>query len=148
MLTSRWQSFHPVWNQLNAFQNEMNRLFKAEGRDGQAWGGAEFPPFNVWENGENLFVEAELPGFDLNGLEIYVTGGNSLTIQGERKQAEVDKSVWHRQERVYGRFVRTLTLPFAVDADKVDAKFEHGVLTLTLSRHESAKPRKITVKAE
>jgi HSP20 family protein len=56
--------------------------------------------------------------------------------------------VWHRQERTYGSFTRSLTLPFPVDADKVDARLENGVLLIKLAKHESARPRKITVKAE
>lgn len=84
MLTSRWQSFHPVLNQMQAFQNEMNRLLNRDGADASSWGSFDFPPLNVWESGENLFVEAELPGSEQKDLEIYVTGGNSLTIQGEQ----------------------------------------------------------------
>jgi HSP20 family protein len=127
----------------------MNRLFERWGGDGGAeFAGAAFPPVNVWEEGEEVFVESELPGFDLQGLEIYVTGGNQLTIKGERKQPTIEKGLWHRQERGFGRFSRTLTLPFPVNADKVDARLENGVLLVTLAKHESAKPRKIPVKAE
>jgi HSP20 family protein len=139
--------FHPVWDQLRQFQGEMNRLF-------DRWGGnggpvvAGFPPVNVWEEGDEVFVEAELPGLDLKALEIYVTGGNQLTIKGERQQLVPEKGVWHRQERGFGSFSRTLTLPFAVNADKVDARLENGVLQVKLAKHESAKPRKIPVKAE
>ena len=56
------------------------------------------------------------------------------------------QAVWHRQERGYGSFIRTLTLPFPVDSNKVEAEFKHGVLHVTLPKHESATPRKITVK--
>ena len=56
--------------------------------------------------------------------------------------------MWHRQERNFGQFTRTLTLPFAVDADKVEARLENGVLRIKLAKHESARPRKIEVKAE
>jgi HSP20 family protein len=144
----RGQLFNPVWNPLHAFQNEMNRLFN-RWTDGSFWEGeSAFPAFNVWEENDQVHVEAEVPGLDLKALEIYVTGGNTLTIKGERKFTAPEKSVWHRQERVQGRFVRTLTLPYPVDADKVDARLENGVLSLTLTKHESAKPRKIAVKAE
>jgi HSP20 family protein len=87
-----------------------------------------------------------LPGMDLKDLEIYVTGGNQLTIKGERRQPTLEKGVWHRQERGYGSFARVLTLPFQVDPDKVEAKFENGVLRVSLAKHESAKPRKIPIK--
>jgi len=149
MRLSRWEPFSPMWDRLRRFQGEMNRLFDRWGGDGGAeFAWASFPPVNVWEEGEEVFVEAKLPGFDFKGLEIYVTGGNQLTLKGERKQPVVEKGLWHRQERGFGRFSRTLTLPFPVDSDKVDARLENGVLLVKLAKHESAKPRKIPIKAE
>jgi len=148
MRSSRWQSFNPVWNPFQQFQDEMNRLFDRWGNGGAFAGPSGFPTLNVWEAGEEIFVEAELPGLDLKDLEIYVTGGNQLVIKGERKPCVPEKGVWHRQERVFGAFNRALTLPFPVDADKVDARLENGVLQLKLTKHESARPRKIPVKAE
>jgi HSP20 family protein len=150
MTTSRWQVANPAWNQLNQLQQEMNRLFSRWGEDGGRWTGLAggFPAMNVWEDNDTVFVEAELPGLNLKDLEIYVTGGNQLTIKGERKAAAPEKGLWHRQERVFGKFSRSLTLPYNVNADKVDAQFENGVLLVKLPKHESAKPRKITVKGE
>jgi HSP20 family protein len=148
---NRWQTFDPVWNQLQSFQHEMNRLFDRWGGDGgrSLFGAQAYPAMNVWEEGDTVHLEAELPGQDLKDLEIYVTGGNQLTVKGERKQPAAEKKgVWHRQERGFGQFSRTLTLPFAVDADKVEARLENGVLSLRLVKHESARPRKIEVKAE
>ena len=143
------QLFHPVWNQLQGFQSEMNRLFDRWNEDGgqlSPW--SHFPPINVWEEGETLNVEAELPGLKLEDLEIFVTGNNQLTLKGERKVCMPEKGVRHRQERGFGKFVRTLSLPFAVDANNVDARFENGVLRIKLAKHESAKARKIVVKGE
>jgi HSP20 family protein len=138
-----------MWGQLQQFQNEMNRLFDRWGDGGgRAGGAATFPAVNVWEENDEVFVEAELPGLDLKDLEIYVTGGNQLTLKGERKPFAPETGVWHRQERAYGHFTRGLTLPFPVDADKVDARLENGVLLVRLAKHESARPRKIQVKAE
>jgi HSP20 family protein len=147
MRSSRWQSFSPVWNQLHQFQDEMNRLFD-RWNGGSVVGPAGFPALNVWEDGEEVYVEAELPGLDLKDLEIYVTGGNQLTLKGERKPFGPQQGVWHRQERAFGVFNRTLTLPFPVNPDNVDARLENGVLHLKLTKHESARPRKIPVKAE
>jgi HSP20 family protein len=151
MRLSRWQSFNPVWNQLHQLQSEMNQLFDRWGGDGGRFLGnlvSAYPPVNVWEDADAVHVEAELPGLNLNDLEIYVTGGNQLTIKGERKQQVPEKSVRHRDERTFGAFTRVLTLPFPVDADKVDARFENGVLVVNLPKHEAAKPRKIAVKSE
>ncbi len=151
MKLTRWQPFTPVWNNLQHLQHEMNRIFDRWGEDGGSnlFGFAPaFPAVNVWEDADVVFVEAELPGLKLEDLEIFVTNGNQLTIKGERKPVNVDKGVWHRQERGTGSFVRMLTLPFPVDSDKVEARFENGVLRIQLAKHESAKARKITVKAE
>jgi len=150
MALSRWQSFSPVFNQLQQLSDDMNRFFGRWGENGGRLFGsiASFPAVNIWEDADKVYVEAELPGLDLKDLEIYVTGGNQLTLKGERKQKAPEKGVWHRQERGFGAFTRILTLPFNVDADKVDARFENGVLLVQLAKHESAKPRKISVKAE
>lgn len=151
MRLSRWQSFNPVWNQLNQLQSEMNQLFDRWGTDGGRFLGnlvGAFPPVNVWEDADAVHVEAELPGLDLKDLEIYVTGGNQLTIKGERKSQLPEKGVRHREERSFGAFSRVLALPFPVNADKVEARFDNGVLVVDLPKHEAAKPRKITVKSE
>ncbi len=145
---NRWQTLDPVWNQLQTFQNEMNRLFDRWSGDGghSFFGVRAFPPMNVWEEGDLAYVEAELPGLDLKDLEIYVTGGNQLTLKGERKPCAAAKGVWGRQERSFGQFTRTLTLPFPVNADKGEARFENGVLRVQLAKHEAVKPRQIAVK--
>jgi HSP20 family protein len=148
MRSSRWQPFNPAWNQLHVFQEEMNRLFDRWGNGGPFAALSAFPPLNVWEDGDAVWVEAELPGLDLKDLEIYVTGGNQLTIKGERKPNAPPRGVWHRQERTFGAFSRSFTLPFTVDPDKVEARLENGVLRIQLTKHESARPRKIPVKAE
>ncbi len=158
---ARWQSFGPLfgelqrrgaplWSQLQNLQSEMNQLFQRLGTDG----GREFPfspafpPVNIWEDQDAVYVEAELPGVTQNDLEIYVTGGNQLTLKGQRQADLTEKGVWHRQERGVGTFSRTLTLPLPVDSDKVEANFENGVLRIRLAKQEAAKPRKIQVKGE
>jgi len=136
--------FGALWNEVNAVQEEFSRLF---GRGGQTVTAASVPLLNVWDDEHALYVEADLPGIDPMNLEITVTGGNQLTVQGERKAPEVKGSSWVRQERPAGRFARVVGLPALVDADKVEARYENGVLRLTLPKHEAAKPRKIEVKA-
>ena len=89
-----------------------------------------------------------MPGMELNDLEIYVSGGNQLTIKGERKQPKLDKGAWHRQERGFGSFARVVNLPVDVNAERVEARLVNGVLAITMPKSETAKPRKITVKAE
>jgi HSP20 family protein len=137
-------------NSLDWFQDEVGRLFERLEPTNRLWlrRAASYPPLNVWEDADNLYVEAELPGMQLENLEIYVTEGNQLTLKGERKAQETDAGVWHRQERGFGAFERVLTLPAVVEPDKVAARFEHGVLHITLPKSAKAKPRRIQVKAD
>jgi len=136
-------------NPLQQFQGEVNRLLDQWiGGDSPLSSAAGFPPVNVWEEGDNVHVEAELPGLDASTLEVLVAEGNQLTLKGERKKAAPEQGVWHRQERGGGAFSRTVPLPFLVDPNQVDARLENGVLHVKLAKHESARPRKITVKAE
>ena len=144
MFFTRW-TMNPVWRSLNEMQHEVNRVFDRWGH--HPFGIGEFPTLNLWEDENALHLEAELPGLDLNDVEIFVTGHNQLTLKGERKPPVVEKGVAHRQERSFGAFTRTLTLPFAVDENAVEARFEIGVLKVRLPKHEAAKPRRIEIKA-
>jgi HSP20 family protein len=150
MFATRWNPFSQPWwnqfNQLNRLRDEVEQLFERNGNGQPAANSAMFPPINLWEDGDCLQVEAELPGFRLEDLEIFVTGQNELSIKGERKPQAPAKSVQHRRERFFGSFNRTLTLPVAIDGGKVDARLENGVLRISLAKQEQAKPRKITVK--
>jgi HSP20 family protein len=142
MLARMMNDFAP----LARLQDEMNRLFENFFEDSPARRGyaAGYPGVNLWEDGDIAYVECELPGVNMNDLEIFVTG-NELTINGERKIAAAENASWHRRERATGRFSRTLTLPWEVDADKVEAKLLDGVLTVTLPKCESCKPKKVKV---
>jgi HSP20 family protein len=140
---SRGQPFS--WSALREFQEEMllvRERFAAGNHPALA---STYPPLNIWGDSDKVYAEAELPGMQLDHLEIYVTEENQLTVQGERRKLELDKGVWCRQERGFGQFSRTITLPVKVDADKVEARFEHGVLFVTLPKSEAAKPRRISV---
>jgi HSP20 family protein len=121
-------------------------LFSAPGT-GWAFGrGRTFPPINVWEDGDNLYVEAELPGVKSENLDIAVVG-NELTIKGERPVPSEDGVTYHRRERGTGSFTRVVVLPVEVDANQVNAAMNNGVLLITLPKSEAAKPRKVKVKA-
>ena len=146
MALARRDVFNELFGDMTRFQDEFQRMF---GRN--VFGAPRFvaagPAMNVWADDQAVYAEVDLPGVDVDKLDISVTEGNKLTIQGERPVLELPNAVWHRQERGAGTFTRSLTLPTMVDADKVEAKFENGVLQLTLPRAEAAKPRKIAVKA-
>lgn len=147
MLATRWQPMSSMWTEMNRLQEEMDRLFGRLGWNGpRRFAQLAYPALNMWEDDNNLYVEAELPGFELSDIEITVTGDNQLSLRGERKQPELENATWHRQERGYGSFSRVIELPQHVDADKVSAEFKHGVLTVTLPKREEVKPRRIEVK--
>jgi HSP20 family protein len=109
--------------------------------------GPAAPAVNVWEDENAFHVEMEVPGLLQDNLQVAVTHRTQLTIQGER-QPETAEGRWHRRERGQGRFQRVLELPGAVDADRVEAKLENGLLLLTLPKAAEARPRRIVVKAE
>jgi HSP20 family protein len=140
---SRWQPFS--WSPLQEFQEEMTLARERLAARNRPVLASSYPPMNIWGDSDNVYAEAELPGMQLDHLEIYVTGENQLTIQGERQNLELDKGVWYGQERGFGPFCRTVVLPVKVDADKVEARFEQGVLFVTLPKNEAAKPRRINV---
>lgn len=133
-----------LWREMDGFRNEVDRLF---GRQVVGTGGA-VPAINVWEDESSFYIETDLPDVTTEKLDVTVKEGNRLTIAGERKLCEPANAVWHRQERFAGAFTREMTLPAPVDADKVEAQFENGVLRLTLPKSEAARPRKITVKTQ
>lgn len=146
MLLTRWNPWaQNVWGPFNQLQSEVNRIF--ERYDGSRGEPAAFPALNLWETENGYQLEAELPGIPLKDLEITVVGPNQLTIKGQRTTPEVKDGTPHRQERAFGHFARSVTFPAALDADKVEAALENGVLKLTLPKHESAKPRKIAIKS-
>jgi HSP20 family protein len=149
---SRWHPFESgsLLEQINDFQRDMSRLFHRWGKEGAHLFGVEgaFPPMNLWEKDDTFHVEAELPGLELKDLELYVMGGNQLRIKAERKPPVVESGNWLRRERPFGSFARLIDLPYPVDADRIEASLENGLLHVTLPKHQSVRPRKIEVKAE
>jgi HSP20 family protein len=138
-----------LWASFDRLHGEMDRLLDHWGADmPRGLAVAAFPPVNVWEDGDAFHLDAELPGLTHHQLQVSVTNRNQLTLQGERLADENVKGRWHRRERGFGRFQRVLKLPTPVDADKIEATFDNGVLHVRLPKAEEAKPRKIAVKAE
>jgi len=140
VFSSRRDPFGDLLAEFNRVSNQVDRAF---GADRPAAG----PAVNLWADEQAVYAEFDLPGVDPAQLEVTVAEGDQLTVTGERAAPEIDGAVWVRQERPFGKFSRTLALPVLVDADKVEARYEHGVLKLTLPKSEAAKPRKIRVNA-
>ncbi len=105
---------------------------------------AGYPAVNLWEDADGAWVEAELPGLGMDDVEVLVAD-DRVTINGRRDIADPQNTNWHRRERARGQFSRTLTLPWPVDADKVEARLQDGVLTVKLPKCEACKPKKVKV---
>lgn len=103
------------------------------------------PALNVYEDGESIVVEAEVPGLKAGDVEVAFDNGE-LTLKGEKKFSVKENAPLHRRERLYGSFTRTLTLPWEIVVDKISAEMKDGVLTVTLPKAEAAKPRKVAIK--
>lgn len=128
-------------------QNEMNRLF--EDFLGMGFRGARttvYPPVNVYEDTDNVYLTAELPGMEAKDVDIYAEP-ESINIKGERKiESEGDNVRYHRRERQGGSFSKRITLQTRIATDKVSAGMNNGVLKVTLPKAEEVKPKKIAVK--
>ena len=108
------------------------------------------PIVDLWEEGESLYVAADMPGVTFKEIEIYVTRGRLLTIKAERKPAAAEPGknlIWHQHELGSRRYDRVVELPFRVNLDFADARFENGVLLIRLTKHPSIRPQRITVRA-
>jgi HSP20 family protein len=101
---------------------------------------------NVWTDEDSAIVTAELPGVNLDDIDISVEN-DILTLRGDRQRDEVEGARYHRRERRQGSFVRTFRVPFRVDAEQVEATFKNGILSIVLPRAEEDKPKRISVKA-
>ena len=131
------------WRRFREMEREMSRLLGESARPRSA----AFPPVNVHTDSDGAVVTAELPGVDPEDLDITVHN-QSLVVRGERKAPDVAKDLtWHRRERTFGQFTRTVDLPFAVDADSVQASYRDGILEVKLERAEADKPKQITVQS-
>lgn len=127
-----------ILRELSRLQEEVNRVFEGFPFE------IEYPPMNIWNDAEKVLVDVELPGFSAEQIEVTVSG-DTLTVSGERVAPEIKNGEWHRQERFHGRFSKTIRLPYPVEAGKVQAKLENGILKLELPRSEADKPKKIIV---
>src|ERR1700724_1849199 len=130
-------------------QDRMNRLFRdprgPEGHDESLTTTAFAPPVDVYEDEHNITLKIEVPGIDEKDIDVRIEN-NTLTVHGERKfEKEEKEENYRRVERQYGSFTRTFTLPTTVDAEKVQADYDKGVLKITLPKKAEAKPKQIKV---
>lgn len=131
-----------AWSEMDRRQREVDRLFSGWSLPYER----SFPAVNIWEGENNAVVTAEIPGIDPDKLDISVRG-DSLTLTGSRTPETLKEGeTYHRQERSHGQFTRTVKLPFRVNEGGIDARYERGILSIRLPRHEDEKPKKIQIK--
>jgi HSP20 family protein len=141
-------TFEGAFPDFDPLRREMMRLVDTLSSDtfGEAGTGV-FPPINISQDKDNFYVRAEVPGVQADHLSISALN-QRVSISGKREiLPEHGRASYHRKERAEGSFNRTVTLPTAVDASRVEARCASGILTIVLPKAEDAKPRQIVVKS-
>lgn len=143
MAIERWDPIRETISLRDAMNSLLQESFVRPGGMGQV--SQATLPLDVTETENEFVVKASLPGVKPEDVQITVHG-DTLTIRGESKaEEEKEGEHWHLRERRFGSFQRSVTLATPVDSDKTEARYEHGVLTLTLPKAEGAKPRQIKI---
>src|SRR5246127_34001 len=142
---TRWDPFR----EFSTLQDRMNRLFRESygpaGREESLTTSRFAPPVDVYEDEHNVTLKIEVPGIDEKDIDVRIEN-NVLTVHGERKfEKEEKEENFRRVERHYGGFTRTFTLPTTVDAEKVTANYDKGVLKIALPKKAEAKPKQIKI---
>src|SRR5687767_200528 len=145
----RGQMYDPFEGAQREFDTMLNRFFGGREVAAANGSGGYLAPYavDVREDGDHLYVEAEMPGFKKDEIDITLEN-QTLTISAERreqKDQDAKKGEHLLRERRYTRFLRSFTLPPTVDEQTVNAKLADGLLTITLNKREETKPRKVTV---
>jgi HSP20 family protein len=145
-------AFRNIFQEMENFRREIDETFRSLGMGRLLEAGflqgleyQQYLPVNLSEDENHVYVQALVPGLEPNDIDLNVIKG-TLTLSGERKEEERAGGIWHRRERGSGRFLRNVELPVEVDMEKVSAECQRGVLTITLPKAETAKPKKITVR--
>lgn len=146
MALIRWEQFDPAGSML-ALQEELGRVLRNPAFNLGLSGYGAYPPINIFDDGEAMMIMAELPGLEAASVNL-VTQGHTLTLSGNRARDDSQSpGAFHRREREFGEFSRSIQLPEGLDMGKTSAHFESGVLTVRIPKSPEAKPRQIAVRA-
>jgi HSP20 family protein len=138
-MLAKWDPFRDVKGMEEEFDRLVGRAFSRN-----AW----VPPLDVSETDDRFELSLDLPGIDSEAVSVSFEDG-MLTISGKREFADENKGqTWHRIERGFGTFARSVRLPRTADPERIDATFDKGVLTVSVPKAEAAKPRTIEVKSK
>jgi len=144
----RWDPFRDTLSLRNAMDRLFEDSFVTPRLGWIAPASAAGMALDVYETKEQVVIKAALPGVKPEETEVTITG-DTLTIRGESKEEkEIEEENYIRKERHFGSFARSVTLPAGLEADKAEATFENGVLTLKIPKSEQVKPKSIKVKAK
>jgi len=138
------------WNELVSLRERMNRvfddsLFRSDRREDPLAMGTWSPAVDMFEKDDQVVIKAELPGLEKKDISLDLTNG-VLTLKGERKhENEVKEENYYRREMSCGKFIRSFSLPGDVDANKIKAEFQNGLLTVVVPKPEEHKPKQIPV---
>ena len=152
MLT-RWSDFDRTLSMLDELRRRMDRIWDEYDSDGQSAtfedrsGRTFFPRTNLFDDGANLVLQAELPGVREKDLQLTINQ-EVLTLRGERKTDVPEGYSVHRQERSPVKFARSFTLPAKIDSEKATASLKNGVLTIALPKTAEAQPKRIAVRTQ
>ena len=134
--------YHQPWGVMEQMRREMDRMM---GEENAASASDWVPAVDIKEDKERFIIIADIPGIAPRDIEVHAENG-VLTIQGEREGEKREEKQGHKRiERSYGNFFRRFTLPDSADTDKISAKGENGVLTITIPKRAEIQPRKIAV---
>jgi HSP20 family protein len=137
-----------VQDDFSTLRQEVDRWFDRffdRGNGSNVQGNVCYAPISVWEDGNHVYVEAELPGVSKDDLELTVLNGQ-LHLAAVRKLPEEQRQYWHNERR-FGRFERVIYLSETIDPDTIQAELHDGILCVTLSKKPEAQPKRISVKA-
>ncbi len=130
-----FSTYYDLPNQIDRIFEEMRKpLYFTQRR-------VSYPPVNISEDDTNIYVSSEIPGVDINDLDLTLTEG-SLVLKGERRS---ESGKYYRQERATGNFQRIITLNVPVDANSVSATMKDGILNIVLTKAEETHPKKIDI---